>query len=177
MGAGGGKAEAGRAHSCSKTVKAERSSAQVVPGGLAGAMAPSSAQRLVRSWRSKASKTPTMPKEAVWKTSMVLLDFLKLWGPFLRAIVRAGYIGTALLRWCVQKVRLCVRACVRACVRGSSRDQGSALLEPAARRRWTELPCVTGVPRLRAPYSTSLQWRVPVGKAPAGKGRSSLFIK
>jgi len=59
----------GRARSCSKTVKAERSSA-MVSGGLAGTMAPSSAQRLVRSRRLKASGASTMPKGAAWKTSM-----------------------------------------------------------------------------------------------------------
>ena len=40
-------------------------------GGLAGTVAPSSAQRLVRSRRSKASRTSTMPKGAVWNTPMV----------------------------------------------------------------------------------------------------------
>ena len=40
-------------------------------GGLARTVAPSSAQRLVRSRRLKASRTSTMPKGAVWKTSMV----------------------------------------------------------------------------------------------------------
>ena len=40
-------------------------------GGLAGTVAPSSAQKLVRSRRSKASGTSTMPKGAVVKTSMV----------------------------------------------------------------------------------------------------------
>ena len=60
----------GRARSCSKTVKAERSSAKV-SGGLAGTVAPSSAQRLVRSRRSKTPRTSAMPKVAVWNTSMV----------------------------------------------------------------------------------------------------------
>ena len=40
-------------------------------GGLAGTVAPSSAQKLVRSRRSKASRTSTMPKGAVLSTSMV----------------------------------------------------------------------------------------------------------
>jgi len=42
-----------------------------VPGGLAGTVAPSSAQRLVQSRRSKASRMSTMPKGTVLKTSMV----------------------------------------------------------------------------------------------------------
>ena len=65
-----GKAEAGRARRCSKTSKAEKSSAKV-SGGLAGTVAPNSSQRLVRSRRSKASRTSTMPKGVLWKTSMV----------------------------------------------------------------------------------------------------------
>ena len=40
-------------------------------GGLVGTVAPSSAQRMVRSRISKASRTSAMPKGAVWKTSMV----------------------------------------------------------------------------------------------------------
>jgi len=42
-----------------------------VSRGLAGTVAPSSAQRLVRSRRSKVPRTPTIPKCAAWKAPMV----------------------------------------------------------------------------------------------------------